>query len=66
MDCWIVIAGGKLQNFAARSYRFTMPRRVFHLIHGSSFAPRSQRHNGPRAKAAPEAKASIDLPRSRS
>jgi len=30
MDCWIVIAGGKLQNFAARSYSLTPIVRVFH------------------------------------
>jgi hypothetical protein len=31
MDCWIVIGFCKLQNFAARSYRFATPVRVFHL-----------------------------------
>jgi hypothetical protein len=29
MDCWIVI-GGKLQNFAARSYCFAAAVPVFH------------------------------------
>jgi hypothetical protein len=30
MDCWIVIAARKLQNFAVRSYRFARTVRVFH------------------------------------
>jgi len=31
MGCWIVIGFRKLQNFAARSYRFATLMRVFHL-----------------------------------
>jgi hypothetical protein len=30
MDCWIVIAARKLQNFVARSYCFAGAVRVFH------------------------------------
>jgi hypothetical protein len=66
MDCWIVIAGRKLQNFAARSYSLTCIVRVFHArrspIHHASVESMTDL---PR-KRCPEDDASIDLPRARS
>jgi hypothetical protein len=31
MDCWIVMAAGKLQSFAGRSYRIAVAMHGFHL-----------------------------------